>query len=114
MVTPATEWDSGRADTRVVASTIGAALPFLVLLAGACALSGACYCGDRRRDLRPDYRLAGAAASHLLFCHHNARLRHHRHPGGIGVAERHRRWCGRSWACLSETFRLAVGLLLLL
>ena len=33
MVTPAAEWDSGRADTRVVASTIGAALPFLVLLA---------------------------------------------------------------------------------
>jgi ABC-type branched-subunit amino acid transport system ATPase component/ABC-type branched-subunit amino acid transport system permease subunit len=33
MVTPATEWDSGRADIRVVASTIGAALPFLVLLA---------------------------------------------------------------------------------
>jgi ABC-type branched-subunit amino acid transport system ATPase component/ABC-type branched-subunit amino acid transport system permease subunit len=33
MVTPAAEWDSGRADIRVVASTIGAALPFLVLLA---------------------------------------------------------------------------------
>ena len=33
MVTPAAEWDSGRADARVVASTIGAALPFLVLLA---------------------------------------------------------------------------------
>ncbi len=33
MVTPAAEWDSGRADTRVVAGTIGAALPFLVLLA---------------------------------------------------------------------------------
>jgi branched-chain amino acid transport system permease protein len=33
MVTPAADWDSGRADTRVVASTIGAALPFLVLLA---------------------------------------------------------------------------------
>ena len=33
MVTPAAEWDSGRADTRAVASTIGAALPFLVLLA---------------------------------------------------------------------------------
>ena len=33
MVTPAAEWGSGRADTRVVASTIGAALPFLVLLA---------------------------------------------------------------------------------
>ena len=33
MVTPAAEWNSGRADTRVVASTIGAALPFLVLLA---------------------------------------------------------------------------------
>src|SRR5215813_9037472 len=33
MVTPAAEWDSGRANIRVVASTIGAALPFLVLLA---------------------------------------------------------------------------------
>jgi len=33
MVTPAAEWNSGRADTRGVASTIGAALPFLVLLA---------------------------------------------------------------------------------
>src|SRR5215469_5481189 len=38
MVTPAAEWDSGRADTRVVASTIGAALPFLVLLAVGLAL----------------------------------------------------------------------------
>jgi len=33
MVTPAAEWDSGRSDTRAVASTIGAVLPFLVLLA---------------------------------------------------------------------------------
>ena len=58
--------------------------------------------------------LPGAEAAHLLFRHHDARLRHHRHPGGVGLAERHRRRRRRCRAGLPRAVLLAMGFLLFL
>ena len=70
--------------------------------------------GVGRRGVRPDRRTAGAAAAHVLFRHHDARLCNHRHPDRARVAERHRRRGGRARAGFPGAVRLPVGLLLFL
>ena len=61
-----------------------------------------------------DRRPAGAAAAHLLFRHHDARLCHHRHADRARLAERHRRRHRRARAEFPGAVRYPVGLLLFL
>ena len=55
------------------------------------SLSGARDRRRGRRGVRRDRRPAGAAAAHLLFRDHDARLCHHRHADRARLGERHRR-----------------------
>ena len=57
--------------------------------------------GVRRRGLRADRRIAGAAAAHLLFRDHDARLCDHRHADRARLAERDRRRHRRARAAVS-------------
>ncbi len=58
--------------------------------------------------------LAGAAAAHLLLRHDDARLRHHRYPGGAGLEERHRRRRRHAGTGIPMAVRSRLGLLLFL
>ena len=67
-----------------------------------------------RRGVRRDRRPAGAEAAHLLLRHDDARLRHHRHPGGAGLEERDRRRRRHAGPGIPLAVRSRLGLLLFL
>ena len=65
--------------------------------------------GRRRSHLRADRRTARAAAAHVLFRDHDARLCDDRHADRARLAERHRRRHRRARAAVSGAVRYANG-----